>query len=42
MNILSFNPAHDGAFAYLEDGHLVASIEAERYVNRRLDQGCGA
>src|SRR5882724_341553 len=30
MNILSYNPAHDGAFAYLEDGHLVASIEAEK------------
>src|ERR1039458_6772531 len=30
MNILSFNPGHDGAFAYLEDGHLVASIEAEK------------
>jgi hypothetical protein len=21
MKILSFNPAHDGAFAYVEDGH---------------------
>lgn len=30
MKILSFNPGHDGAFAYLEDGHLVASIEAEK------------
>jgi len=30
MNILSFNPGHDGAFAYLEDGHLVVSIEAEK------------
>jgi predicted NodU family carbamoyl transferase len=30
MKILSFNPGHDGAFAYLEDGHLIASIEAEK------------
>ena len=30
MKILSFNPAHDGAFACLEDGHLVAVIEAEK------------
>ena len=30
MKILSFNSGHDGAFAYLEDGHLIASIEAEK------------
>lgn len=30
MKILSFNPGHDGAFAYLEDGHLIASVEAEK------------
>src|SRR5687767_12776534 len=30
MIVLSYNPAHDGAFAYLEDGQLVASIEAEK------------
>jgi predicted NodU family carbamoyl transferase len=30
MHILSYNSGHDGAFAYLEDGHLVASIEAEK------------
>lgn len=30
MNILSYNPGHDGAFAYLEDGRLVFSIEAEK------------
>ncbi|MGN6292439.1 MAG: carbamoyltransferase C-terminal domain-containing protein [Chitinophagaceae bacterium] len=30
MKILSFNPGHDGAFAYLEDGHLVISVEAEK------------
>lgn len=30
MNILSYNPGHDGAFAYIEDGHLVVSLEAEK------------
>ena len=30
MIVLSYNPGHDGAFAYLEDGELVASIEAEK------------
>ncbi len=30
MRILSYNPGHDGAFAYLEDGRLVFSIEAEK------------
>lgn len=30
MNILSYNPGHDGAFAYLEDGQLKASIESEK------------
>jgi predicted NodU family carbamoyl transferase len=35
MNILSYNPAHDGAFAYLEDGHLVVSIEAEKHSHYR-------
>ncbi len=30
MKILSYNPGHDGAFAYLEDGQLIASIEAEK------------
>lgn len=30
MIILSYNPGHDGAFAYLEDGKLVASVEAEK------------
>ena len=30
MNILSYNPGHDGAFAYLENGRLVVSIEAEK------------
>ena len=30
MIILSYNPGHDGAFAYLEDGQLVASLETEK------------
>lgn len=30
MIVLAYNPGHDGAFAYLEDGQLVASIEAEK------------
>ena len=30
MIVMSYNPSHDGAFAYLEDGQLVASIEAEK------------
>lgn len=30
MRILSYNPGHDGAFAFLENGRLVASIEAEK------------
>ncbi len=30
MIILSYNPGHDGAFAYLEDGQLVAAVEAEK------------
>ena len=35
MNILSFNPGHDGAFAYLEGAHLAASIEAEKHSHYR-------
>ncbi len=30
MRILSYNPGHDGAFAYVEDGRLIFSIEAEK------------
>ncbi|CEO91700.1 putative NodU family carbamoyl transferase [Sinorhizobium fredii] len=30
MKILSYNPGHDGAFAYVEEGRLVFSIEAEK------------
>jgi predicted NodU family carbamoyl transferase len=30
MKILSFNPGHDGAFAYIEDRHLITAIEAEK------------
>jgi hydroxymethyl cephem carbamoyltransferase len=35
MNILSYNPGHDGAIAYLQDAHLVVSIEAEKDSNYR-------
>lgn len=35
MKILSYNPGHDGAFAYLEDGRLVFSNEAEKNSNYR-------
>ena len=30
VKILSYNPGHDGAIAYLEDGRLMMSIEAEK------------
>ena len=32
---LSYNPGHDGAIAYLQDAHLVVSIEAEKNSNYR-------
>jgi predicted NodU family carbamoyl transferase len=35
VKILAFNPGHDGAIAYLRDGHLVISIEAEKDSNYR-------
>ena len=35
MNILSYNPGHDGAVAHLCDGHLVFSVEAEKDSNWR-------
>ncbi|MCF2525422.1 carbamoyltransferase C-terminal domain-containing protein [Bradyrhizobium sp. G127] len=35
MNILSYNPGHDGAIAYLKDARLVLSIEAEKNSNYR-------
>jgi predicted NodU family carbamoyl transferase len=35
MNILSYNPGHDGAIAYLKDGHLIFSIETEKDSNYR-------
>lgn len=35
MKILSYNPGHDGAFAYIEDGNLVFSIEAEKHSHYR-------
>jgi predicted NodU family carbamoyl transferase len=30
VKILSYNPGHDGAIAFLQDGHLMISIEAEK------------
>ena len=30
MIVLSYNPGHDGAFAYLKEGRLVAAVEAEK------------
>ena len=35
MNILSYNPGHDGAIAYLKSEHLLVSIEAEKNSNWR-------
>lgn len=35
MKILSYNPGHDGAFACIENGRLVFSIEAEKNSNYR-------
>jgi len=35
MNILSYNPGHDGAIAYLKDRHLIFSIETEKDSNYR-------
>lgn len=35
MNILSYNPGHDGALAYLKGGQLMFSIEAEKNSNYR-------
>lgn len=35
MKILSFNPGHDGAIAFLRDSRLIMSIEAEKDSNYR-------
>lgn len=35
MDIVSYNPGHDGAVAHLSDGRLVSSIEAEKDSNYR-------
>lgn len=35
MKILSYNPGHDGAIAYIKDGHLIFSIETEKNSNYR-------
>ena len=35
MNILSYNPGHDGAIVYLKDARLMVSIETEKNSNYR-------
>jgi predicted NodU family carbamoyl transferase len=35
VNILSYNPGHDGAVAHLRDGRLISSVEAEKDSNWR-------
>ena len=35
MNIISYNPSHDGAIAYLKGAQLLVSIEAEKNSNYR-------
>jgi len=35
VDILSYNPGHDGAVALLRDGRLVSSVEAEKDSNYR-------
>lgn len=35
MKIISYNPGHDGAVAYLRDGQLLLSVEAEKDSNYR-------
>jgi predicted NodU family carbamoyl transferase len=35
LNILSYNPGHDGAIVYLKSHHLLVSIEAEKNSNWR-------
>jgi predicted NodU family carbamoyl transferase len=35
VNILSYNPGHDGAIAHLRDAHLLFSVEAEKDSNWR-------
>jgi predicted NodU family carbamoyl transferase len=35
MNILSYNPGHDGAIAHLQGAHLLASVEVEKNSNYR-------
>ena len=35
MKILSFNPGHDGAIAYLQNARLVVSVESEKNSNYR-------
>ena len=41
MKILSYNPGHDGAFAYLDSTRLLLSIEAEKNSNYRYSPVAG-
>lgn len=41
VNIVSYNPGHDGAVAHLCDGHLISSIEAEKDSNWRYSPIAG-
>ena len=40
MNIISYNPSHDGAIAYLKGAQLLVSIEAEKNSNYRYSRRC--
>jgi len=42
MNILSYNPGHDGAVAHLREGRLVSSVEAEKDSNYRYTRSLAA
>ena len=38
MNIISFNPGHDGSIAYLKGGRLLVSVEAESLSFEGVDE----
>ncbi|MFE4467261.1 carbamoyltransferase C-terminal domain-containing protein [Leifsonia sp. NPDC056824] len=42
MDIVAYNPGHDGAVAHLRDGHLLSSIEAEKDSNYRYSPLAGS
>ena len=35
MDVVGYNPGHDGAFVHLQDGRLAVSVEAEKDSNYR-------